>query len=131
MDTGRPASPSAAILQGAILAGTLVLIAGALLVAHRRPFDADTLKIETETLQSQAAEFEATRQLAQRGVLSARWTTNHLGQLQEHVQQSRSALESKQAPPMLEATRARAQATAATLDDRLTHARNHPVRVSP
>src|SRR5437868_12564566 len=109
---------SAATIQGVALGCVLAAITGALIFAHRRPFDADTLKIQAESLQSQAAEFEATEALARRGVVSLRWTTNHLGQLQEHVQQSRDTLASKTAPPALEPARAKAQATATLLDER-------------
>jgi hypothetical protein len=122
---------TAAILQGAILACLLALVVGALLFAHRRPFDADTLEIQAQSLQSQAAEFEATEQLARQGVVSWRWTAHHLEQLQEHVRQSRKTLASKSASPHLASALARLQATAARLDDRLTHARHHLPLASP
>ena len=120
-----------ALLQGVSLACKLALLAGTLLYAHLRPFDADTLKIQAEVVESQAAEFEATERLAKRGALSPRWTVNHLGQLQQQVQKTREALESKDTPPALASARSVALATSTQLDAHLVHARNHPPRGSP
>ena len=121
----------AALLQGVSLACLCASFAVALLFAHLRPFDADTLEIQAEAIASQAAEFEATEELAARGVLSPRWTVQHLGQLQAQVQKARRTLESKQAPPPIAQARNVARAAAAQLDAKLAQARNHPPRASP
>jgi hypothetical protein len=121
----------AALLQGVSLTCILALLACALLFAHLGPFNSATLEIQSESVASQAAEFEATEELAARGALSARWSVQHLGQLQTQVQKARKQLASKDAPPGLAKARSVVLYTASQLDAKLTQARNHPPRASP
>ena len=117
---------SQVLLQAAILGGALALIAGALWHAHSQPFDADTLKIQTDALQSQSAEIDAVATLAADGTLVPRRVANHLEQLRRQLHRTREALTSRPVPASLAATHARALQTADAVEARLLRVQHRP-----
>ena len=115
-------------MQGVILAGALAVIAGALLYSQHRPFDADTLRIQAEALQSQAAEVEAAAALTHDGVLAPRISSNHLEQLRSQVQRTRDTLRSKAVPAHLAVMHARILHAVDQVETRVVALQHRPPR---
>ena len=119
-----------ALSQGLVLLGALAGLAGALLHARQAPFDAQTLKIQVEALQSQSAEVDAVAALGNDGTLSPRWIANHLEQLHKQVARTRDTLDRKPVPRSLAAEHARALRDADAIETRLVQ-RQHRPRAAP
>jgi len=117
---------SRVLIQAAILGGALALIAGALWHARSQPFDADTLQIQEDALQSQSAELDAVASLARGGTLDPRWTANHLEQLRGQLATTRDKLNSRPVPTMLAATHASALHEADAIEARLAQLQHRP-----
>ena len=101
---------------------TAVLTAGvatSLVVVLRRPFDADTLAIQVEALQSHAAEAALLAALQRADQLAPGFTGEHAAQLAESVQRTQDALAGKDADPALASQLASARQLGASLHARL------------
>lgn len=118
--------PTRILVQAVTLAGALAVFAGALWHARNQPFDADTLRIQTDALQSQSAEVDAVEMLATHGALAPRWTSNHLEQLRGQLERTRDALQARPVPQSLAATHARALRDADAIEAHLVHLQHRP-----
>ena len=117
---------SKALRQGLILLVALAGLAGALLHARHKPFDPQTLKIQTDALQSQSAEVVAVAALGREGTLSPRWIANHLEQLRKQVTRTRDTLQGKPVPRSLAAEHAHALHDADAIESRLVQLQHRP-----
>jgi hypothetical protein len=113
--------------QGTALVCAIALCVTAIVHAHRRPFDSDTLQIQADAVHSQSAEADATMQLAAERVVSPQWEGHHLAQVDEQVSRVQDDLARRAAPPELSALRMRTLAAATELRARIAQARHHPI----
>lgn len=105
--------------QGIATAVVVVALAITLFTQLRRPFDADTLAIQVEALQSHAAEAAQLALLQQQDRVTPGFAAEHAAQLSEDVQRAQDALAGKNADAALEPARTSARELGGALHARL------------
>ena len=105
--------------QGIAVAMAAAALALVTLARLREPFDADTLAIRVDALQSHASEAAQLASLVRQDRVAPGFVGEHAAQLADDVQRVQDALAGKIAEPALEADRASARRMGATLHARL------------
>jgi hypothetical protein len=108
-------SRTAAWVQAGLLVAVCMLIAAVLVVRLHRPFDQDTLAIQVEELQSDAAEAAVLAQNAREDRLAPVFVRRQASQMANKVESVQSKLRSKAAYPPLEPIRNAARQHGASL----------------